>query len=145
MSGFVPALGWTLLHFLWQGLLIGCATALAWAALRNARPEARYAVGCGALLACLCWPAAGLYLRPAARGKRRLFSNPAAGRPAGARQLARPGPAAARIVGVWALCAAVLAARMALGMLWIAAQRQQDGGHACLGRRACPAWRTMRA
>jgi D-alanyl-D-alanine endopeptidase (penicillin-binding protein 7) len=76
MSGFVPALGWTLLHFLWQGLLIGCATALAWAALRNARPEARYAVGCGALLACLCWPAAGLYLRPAARGKRRLFSNP---------------------------------------------------------------------
>ncbi|MEG1051012.1 MAG: M56 family peptidase, partial [Janthinobacterium sp.] len=63
MSGFVQALGWTLLHFLWQGLLIGCATALAWAALRNARPEARYAVGCGALLACLAWPAAGLSLR----------------------------------------------------------------------------------
>ena len=63
MSGFVPALGWTLLHFLWQGLLIGCATALAWAVLRNARPESRYAVGCGALLACLAWPAAGLYLR----------------------------------------------------------------------------------
>ena len=51
MNDFVQALGWTLLHFLWQGLLIGCATALAWAALRNARPEARYAVGCGALLA----------------------------------------------------------------------------------------------
>ena len=55
MNALVQALGWTLLHFLWQGLLIGCATALAWAVLRNARPEARYAVGCGALLACLAW------------------------------------------------------------------------------------------
>lgn len=121
MSGFVPALGWTLLHFLWQGLLIGCATALAWAALRNARPEARYAVGCGALLACLAWPVAGLYLRLAdTQASGVLFTNPLL-------------PAALlvpdslpdlhlllrAIVGVWALCAAVLAARMALGMLWI--------------------------
>ncbi|MEG0885271.1 MAG: putative PEP-binding protein, partial [Janthinobacterium sp.] len=63
MNGFVQALGWTLLHFLWQGILIGCATALAWAAMRNARPEAHYALGCGALLACLCWPLVGLSLR----------------------------------------------------------------------------------
>ena len=63
MNTLVQALGWTLLHFLWQGLLIAGATALALAALRNARPEARYAVGCGALLACLAWPATGLYLR----------------------------------------------------------------------------------
>ena len=121
MSGFVPALGWTLLHFLWQGLLIGCATALAWAALRNARPEARYTVGCGALLACLAWPAAGLYLRLAdTQASGVLFTNPLL-------------PAALlvpdslpdlhlllrAIVGVWALCAALLALRMALGMLWI--------------------------
>lgn len=121
MSGFVPALGWTLLHFLWQGLLIGCATALVWAALRNARPEARYAVGCGALLACLAWPAAGLYWRLAggdATGA--LFASsllPAA--------LLAPTALPdldlllRAVVCVWALCAAALAARMALGMLWI--------------------------
>ena len=130
MSGFVPALGWTLLHFLWQGLLIGCATALARAALRNARPEARYAVGCGALLACLAWPAAGLYLRLAggdATGA--LFSSallPAA--------LLAPDSLPGldlllrAVVGVWALCAAVLALRMALGMLWIERSASQPAG-----------------
>lgn len=121
MSSFVQALGWTLLHFLWQGLLIGCATALAWAALRNARPETRYAVGCGALLACLAWPAAGLYLRLAggeATGV--IFSStllPAALlAPVGRPDLDM---ALRAVVGVWALCAAMLALRMALGMLWI--------------------------
>ena len=130
MSSFVPALGWTLLHFLWQGLLIGCATALARAALRNARPEARYAVGCGALLACLAWPAAGLYLRLAggdATGA--LFSSallPAA--------LLAPDSLPGldlllrAVVGVWALCAAVLALRMALGMLWIERSASQPAG-----------------
>lgn len=130
MSGFVQALGWTLLHFLWQGLLIGCATALARAALRNARPEARYAVGCGALLACLAWPTTGLYLRLAggdATGA--LFANsllPAA--------LLAPDSLPdldlllRAIVGVWALCAAVLALRMALGMLWIERSASQPAG-----------------
>ena len=129
MSGFVPALGWTLLHFLWQGLLIGCATALARAALRNARPEARYAVGCGALLACLAWPAAGLSLRLAdgdATGA--LYSSallPAA--------LLAPDSLPdldlllRAVVGVWALCAAVLAVRMALGMLWIERSARNTG------------------
>ena len=130
MSSFVPALGWTLLHFLWQGLLIGCATALARAILRNARPEARYAVGCGALLACLAWPAAGLYLRLAggdATGA--LFSSallPAAllapDSLPGLDLLLRAG------VGVWAWCAAVLALRMALGMLWIERSASQPAG-----------------
>ena len=138
MSGFVPALGWTLLHFLWQGLLIGCATALAWAALRNARPEARYAVGCGALLACLAWPAAGLYLRlAAADATGALYSSallPAA--------LLAPDSLPdldlllRAVVGVWALCAAVLAVRMALGMLWIERSARNTGAaHAQLQTR----------
>ncbi|UUZ48401.1 hypothetical protein LP420_37240 [Massilia sp. B-10] len=49
------SLGWTLLHFLWQGALIGAAAALALAALRRAAPTHRYAVACTALLACLLW------------------------------------------------------------------------------------------
>lgn len=121
MSGFVQALGWTLLHFLWQGLLIAGATALALAALRNARPEARYAVGCGALLACLAWPATGLYLRLA--GSASAVDMTAFGLLPAALLAPDSLPDLSMllraVVGVWALCAAVLALRMALGMLWI--------------------------
>lgn len=63
MSAFTFALGLTLMHFLWQGLLIGCATALALALMRNARAEYRYLLACSALMACLCWPALDLYQR----------------------------------------------------------------------------------
>ncbi|MFS2021007.1 hypothetical protein ACEN88_31080 [Massilia sp. CT11-108] len=39
-QSFVPSLGWALLHFVWQGALIGCTTAVLLVALRNARPAA---------------------------------------------------------------------------------------------------------
>ena len=130
MNAFVQALGWTLLHFVWQGLLIAGATALALALLRNARPEARYAVGCGALLACLAWPAAGLYLRLAggvnATGLYAGDLLPAA--------LLAPDSLPdmslllRAVVGIWALCAALLALRMALGMLWIARSASGPAG-----------------
>jgi D-alanyl-D-alanine endopeptidase (penicillin-binding protein 7) len=129
MSGFVPALGWTLLHFLWQGLLIGCATALAWAVLRNARPEARYAVGCGAMLACLAWPAAGLYLRLAGTdASGAMFASPLLPTALLAPDSLPDLDLLLRaVVGVWALCAAVLTVRMALGMLWIERSARSTG------------------
>ena len=49
-----------LVRFVWQGVAIA---ALAWAALlllRHARPQARYAVACLALLSCALVPATGL-------------------------------------------------------------------------------------
>ena len=52
-SHIVASIGWTLMHFVWQGALIGCAVALALTALRNARAEHRYAVACVGLLLCL--------------------------------------------------------------------------------------------
>ena len=52
----VPALGTALLHFLWQGALLGLLAVLALALLRNARPQARYAVACAALSASLVLP-----------------------------------------------------------------------------------------
>jgi beta-lactamase regulating signal transducer with metallopeptidase domain len=55
----VAALGWALLDFLWQGLAIGALAALGLLALRRARPQARYALACVALAACLLLPAAG--------------------------------------------------------------------------------------
>jgi beta-lactamase regulating signal transducer with metallopeptidase domain len=55
-ASLIPALATTLLHFLWQGTLIGV---LAWTlltALHNARPQTRYLVACLALLACVLMP-----------------------------------------------------------------------------------------
>jgi hypothetical protein len=58
MSAFIFALGMTLMHFLWQGLLLGCVTAAALTLLRNSRAEYRYLIACSP-----CWPAcAGLCL-----------------------------------------------------------------------------------
>ena len=45
------ALGWTLLHFVWQGILIVLALSCALPLLRRARPHVRYAVNCAALAA----------------------------------------------------------------------------------------------
>ncbi len=63
LNAIIPALGWSLLHFLWQGLLIGCAAALALHALRNARPQTRYLVACAALLLCAAVPLANFAWR----------------------------------------------------------------------------------
>ncbi|USX20074.1 M56 family metallopeptidase [Oxalobacteraceae bacterium OTU3REALA1] len=123
MSPFTFALGLTLMHFLWQGLLIGCATALALALMRNTRAEYRYLLACSALMACLCWPALDLYQRlgGAATTVSADFQMiqlaaqtiTGAGEPFDLRDSLRG------IVGLWALCAAALALRMAFGLLWI--------------------------
>jgi len=46
----MTALGWALLHFLWQGVLIALLLAAAIAALHSAGPRARYTLACGALI-----------------------------------------------------------------------------------------------
>lgn len=46
-------LAWTLLHFLWQGALLGLAAWGAFALLRRRRPQLRYLVGCAFLFLCL--------------------------------------------------------------------------------------------
>ncbi|ADI13421.1 peptidase M56 BlaR1 [Truepera radiovictrix DSM 17093] len=48
------AVGWALLHSLWQGALVGALVALGLFALR--RPQHRYALGCGALLLMVVLP-----------------------------------------------------------------------------------------
>lgn len=64
----VPALAQTLVHFLWQGAAIGISAWLVLRMLRSARPQARYAVACIALLACLWLPLQTLHraLQPTA-------------------------------------------------------------------------------
>ena len=125
-QAFVAQLGWVLVDFLWQGALIGCATAVLLTALRNARAESRYLVACSALLLCLLWPATVLALRLSGSGE----AAGAAALPLG-QWLASRGEAQAPgwtgllqdslswIVGAWAFCVAALALRMALGLLWV--------------------------
>ena len=121
----IDSLGWTLLHFIWQGFLIGCATALLLALLRNARPEWRYNVACTGLVACLLWPVAELNLRlqggdmvtAQMRFADALVASGASGAPSGMMSWLQA--QIFWIVAFWALCAAVLTLRMALGLLWI--------------------------
>lgn len=131
----VSQLGWVLLDFVWQGALIGCETALLLLALRNARAETRYLVACGGLLLCLVWPAATLVLR-LSHGA----DTDAAALPLG--QLLAGGAVQANtwrdtlqgnlywVVGAWACCAAALALRMVLGLLWIGRAARRDSGNA---------------
>jgi bla regulator protein BlaR1 len=123
-ASLVSSIGWTLLHFVWQGALIGCAAAVALIAMRNARPERRYAVACTALLLCLAWPALELAGRLSGGNDTgasiRFVGKLAAG--AEAADLGVPGwlqDKLAWLVICWAACTAALTVRMGLGLLWI--------------------------
>ena len=134
----VAALGWALLHFVWEGALIGCATGVLLVLLRNRRAETRYLAGCAALLLCLAWPLADLAL---------MLGSFDAGGPA-AHTLAGLGGAVLRfdgaglpgwlgarldwIVGAWAACAGALGLRMMLGLVWV--------GRAARARVGDPLW-----
>jgi len=50
-------LGWTLLHFLWQGAAVASVLACLNLALRRSAPQARYVLACGSLLLMLSLPA----------------------------------------------------------------------------------------
>lgn len=66
-TSLMPALAQALVHFLWQGAAIGASAWLVLRMLRTARPQARYAVACIALAACLWLPLQTLWqgLQPA--------------------------------------------------------------------------------
>jgi beta-lactamase regulating signal transducer with metallopeptidase domain len=52
----IQSIGWALIHFVWQGTVIGIASALALRALAGARPTVRYAVACFSLASMLTVP-----------------------------------------------------------------------------------------
>lgn len=146
----VQALGWALLHFVWQGALVGAiAGALLWQ-LKHARPQSRYAVACLALLACVLLPLATLLdgtLAPASAEPVAAALVAPAGDATAAVALAGdsatvrafPGVADVRafvqsrlpaIVALWAIGAAMLALRMCLGLAWVARVGGLGHGHA---------------
>lgn len=151
LSAFVPGLAWALLDFVWQGLLVGWAAALALGLLRKARPQLRYGVACAALLLCAALPAAGLLQRLAEAGALQAppVTTSLAFLHAGSGAAALPAPlAAARLAGweatlqsqlplimlVWSCGAGALALRMVAGLAWVR-RRSQPGQYRC-----DPAW-----
>jgi uncharacterized protein (TIGR03435 family) len=58
MNAWTDVVGWTLLHFVWEGTLIAVVAALALQALRRASAQLRYVIACGALLTALFAPVA---------------------------------------------------------------------------------------
>ncbi len=139
----VPILGRALLAFVWQGALVGALAALALRLLRHARPQARYAVACLALLACALLPLAGV------ASQLLSLASAAAPLPTGA---LRPGGDAGvpvaivaawprglegffpTVVSAWAAGACALSLRMGLGLAWIRRLRATPQGP------AQPAW-----
>ncbi|MFK3737099.1 M56 family metallopeptidase [Massilia sp. TN1-12] len=134
----VAALGWVLLNFLWQGCVIACITAELLVALRNARPESRYAVACLGLALCLAWPAAVLVSVLAgphdAQAGAVFFGIGFQAVPASepGNWLAWLQAHTGWIVALWTACVAALCLRTATGLLWIGRTVRKERGD--------PAW-----
>lgn len=149
LATLVPATGWALLHFVWQGLLIGWAVTLAMHVLRKARPQTRYAVACGALLLCAALPLSGILMqladtRTVHETVTTTISSDADGQRSVALTIAAPvaqavvGNAALEaaydvlrrqlpwVVGLWLAGAALMALRLAIGLKWVADRTRPD-------------------
>ena len=138
MRVLIDSVGWTLLHFVWQGLLIAGVTAIALRLLRRADPVHRYNLASASLLACLLWPAAELYLRLTSSAGTGVPVRLVDALPLGSAGSATSGLLAYLqdhllwIVGFWALCALILALRTALGLVWISGTARTQTGNARL-------------
>ena len=129
MNDIIHAAGWTLVHFLWQGALVGLAAATLLWLMRGARPGARYAVACAAMLASLLWPAcefaAALQTTPRSlqalilAGGDRAFAQ--------SELLANIDSHLPMLVAAWLACVGALALRSAFGLAWIARARRNGG------------------
>ena len=57
LQAWTQVIGWTLIHFVWQGGLLALAVAAGLRLCRRRSPEARYAIACAGLTAMLAAPA----------------------------------------------------------------------------------------
>lgn len=140
LATLVPVLGRALLHFVWQGAAIGLLAAIALHCLRDARPQARYAVACAALLACALAPLATVVALLAGMGSADIASVlPSMPAPAGAAAASalsiqamlsapRLDGLLPSIVALWAACACTLCLRLALGVVWVERLRAAPQG-----------------
>jgi Zn-dependent protease with chaperone function len=154
LAALLPSLAWSLLDFVWQGLLIGWGAALALGLLGKARPQTRYGLACAALLLCVALPLAGTVQRMhdmqggtgavlasalpvALAGADALAAHAAPDSPLTGRLLLWEQALQAKLAWVmlfWSCGAGVLALRMLLGLAWV--KRLTNPAH----NRSDPAW-----
>jgi beta-lactamase regulating signal transducer with metallopeptidase domain len=138
LATLIPVLGRALLHFVWQGAVIGLAAAIVLQLLRNARPQVRYAAACAALLACALVPLVGVSMQ--------LGTGSGAAMPDTIATMTHLATAASQrtfdftawparfdsalpwIVAMWAAGAGVLSLRMTLGVVWVHRLRNTPQG-----------------
>ncbi len=115
----VAALGWVLLHALWQVALITGAAAIALRTLRRATPQARYAVCAVALSACLVVPVVHGWwlLQPSGQ-----WADDGALLPPPLGWMVDHLPV---LVQAWASGVGLMSLRLGLGLMWIARCRQR--------------------
>jgi beta-lactamase regulating signal transducer with metallopeptidase domain len=133
-------LGWTLLHFIWQGAALGALFAVAIAACRSA--AARYAMAVGTLAVMIASPVITLVwlqretipaVRSGAQGSLPWVGKPAqhavvsavSGAPAAASRSAQP-TAMLWLVELWFLGVLILSLRTAGGLLLIETMRRKE-------------------
>lgn len=122
MAWAVPALGWALLHFVWQGLIVGAAAALLLRLLRRASPRHRYAVCALALFMCLCLPLIHLTWSLTQAGDAPP-SQLSMALPAWRRALLLRMPA---LVVAWSLGVGLMTLRLSLGLVWVSRLRRHS-------------------
>jgi uncharacterized protein (TIGR03435 family) len=137
MTTWTDVIGWTLLHFVWEGALIAAVTAAALFACRRASAQLRYVIACAGLFTALA-AVAGTPIAllggdgfapatsvPAAAGLRGSVAgatpaaHPRAAGPAAARQLrfdgARIDTALSAFVACWTIGVLLLTVRLGIG------------------------------
>src|ERR1700734_2912794 len=136
-------LGWTLLHFVWQGAALAALAALLMTLCRRA--QARYAIAVVALVAMLVAPAGTFYVlthanaaspesfEPVAQASRAVPRNISAAAPSAASQLSRlrqslPWPVEGWLVEAWLLGVAFFGLRSAGGFLLLERERRKQSG-----------------
>ena len=62
-EGIMQAVGWTLLHFLWQGALLALLLGLALLVARGCSAQLRYALSCGTLVVMALAAGATLWIQ----------------------------------------------------------------------------------
>ncbi|MBV8380447.1 MAG: serine hydrolase [Paucibacter sp.] len=122
------SLGWALLNFVWEGVVIGLAAGLAMALLRHASPQRRYAVLALALACCLALPLAHLGWQllaatsPVGGLTADAVDDGAVLAPSWLLALQARLPA---LVTAWSLGVGLMALRLVLGLHWVASLRRR--------------------
>jgi len=122
----IQALGWSLVHFVWQGCVIALVLAVVLLLTRKARAQLRYAIACVALLLCAALPI-WKFVQGLERGANVDVTLQATAQVAMSTEDVHPLMQVSAVVQnnlhwivfCWALVVALLSVRLCLGLWWL--------------------------